>query len=130
MTRNWHQPVKLFATPTVRGRQLPEWVEPIMDLKRRKRVEEALEILIACIDAAEIDTQRIFPAPWYTWEAAVIYRQQGQYRAEVEILERWVEALPASYDPSTWGSSARRMFPRLERAREIAERKPPHRAPS
>lgn len=125
VTRNSHKPVMVFPSPTVRGRQLPEWVEPIMALKRQKRDEEAFELLVECLDAAEVDAHRIFPAPWYTWQAAVIYRQRGQYGAEVEVLERWVDASPASYDPSMWGASARRMFPRLERAREIAQRKSP-----
>jgi tetratricopeptide (TPR) repeat protein len=106
----------------VRGREFPGWVEPIEELKRQERHSEALELLMECIEAAEMDEQRIFPAPWYSWQAAVIFRKQREYQKEVEVLERWVNALPAIYDLSKWGASARRMFPRLERAREIARR--------
>lgn len=55
-----------------------------------------------CIDAAERDEQRIFPAPWYSWQAAVIYRKQAEYLKEIEVLERWVNALLAAYDLARW----------------------------
>lgn len=94
-----------------------------MELKRQKRRAEALIILLECIDAAERQEHRVFPAPWYTWQAAVIFRQEGEHSAEVAILERWMRALPDGYDYARWGASARSMFPRLERARDILRQK-------
>jgi hypothetical protein len=107
-------------TSTVRGRHYSRWVEPIRTLKRQGKVEEALILLLECIEATEKEPGP-FPAPWYTWEAAIIYRQRRDYAAEVEILERWVRA--ARGEMSRWGTGARRMFPRLERACELSREK-------
>jgi hypothetical protein len=77
---------------TVRGRHFSQWVEQIRELKRQGQSELALVLLLECVDATERERQGPFPAPWYTWEAAVIFRQRRDYAAEVEILQRWVNA--------------------------------------
>ncbi len=104
---------------TVRGRHYSRWVEPIRTLKRQGKVDKALVLLMECIEATERESGP-FPAPWYAWEAAVIFRQRDDYAAEIEVLERWVRA--TNGDPSQWGASARRMFSRLERARDLSQK--------
>lgn len=106
----------------VGGRHYSHWVEPIRTLKRQGKVDKALVLLMECIEATERESGP-FPAPWYTWEAGVIFRQRYDYAAEIEVLERWVRA--THDDPSQWGASARRMFPRLERARELSRKERP-----
>ena len=32
------------------------------------------------------------PAPWYTEQAAIVYRKQKNFVAEVRILQRWIDA--------------------------------------
>ena len=103
----------------VRGRHFSHWVEPIRTLKRRGQTDKALVLLMECIEATEGDQVGPFPAPWYTWQAAIIFRKRRDYLAEIEILERWVNATHG--DPFEWGASARLMFPRLERARDLAQ---------
>jgi len=105
----------------VRSQHFSQWVEQIRELKRQGQPELALVLLLECVDATERDGQGPFPAPWYTWAAAVIFRQRRDYAAEVEILERWVNASSGDGDRSVWGASALRMFPRLERARDLAQ---------
>lgn len=102
---------------TVRGRPYVEWVEPVEQLKREGKHDEALMLLLECIEAAEHDRHGYFPAPWYTWQAAIIYRRQKNYGAEVRVLERWT-SFSSKVRPAA-GSRASKMQPRMEKAREL-----------
>lgn len=80
----------------VRGRDFVEWVDTIKDLKRAGQDADALELLHECIDAAERDArhQGYSPPPWYTEQAAILYRKANQIEAEIEVLERYQRACP------------------------------------
>ncbi|MGV9710007.1 hypothetical protein ACWDTI_05025 [Gordonia sp. NPDC003424] len=96
----------------VRGKDFTEWVEPIKALKRSKRYEEALELILECVDTAERDARyhEYAPPPWYTEQAAIIYRQTGSIAAEVSILDRFQRACPS-------GKSSPSIAERLVKAR-------------
>lgn len=71
-----------------------ETVEPIQQLKREKRFEEALALCYGAIEAAENDARGREPAPWYTEQAAIIHRKLGQRDEEIAVLERWITKCP------------------------------------
>ncbi|MFD1364486.1 hypothetical protein [Actinoplanes sichuanensis] len=80
----------------VRGCHYTEWPDRIRALKRGGRLEAALELLYECIEAAERDRGDREPAPWYTYEAAVIHRKRKEIDREVAVLQRWHHACPAA----------------------------------
>ena len=71
-----------------------ETVEPIQQLKREGRLQEALDLCYGAIEAAENDTDGREPAPWYTEQAAIIHRKRGERDQEVSVLERWLSLCP------------------------------------
>lgn len=72
-----------------------ETVEPIKQLKREGRLEEALALCYAAIDGAERDRDGREPAPWYTEQAAIMHRKRGEHDQEVAVLQRWLRMCPA-----------------------------------
>lgn len=72
-----------------------ETIEPIKQLKREGRFEEALEVCYLAITAAEKDAGKGEPAPWYTEQAAIIHRKLKQHDEEVAVLQRWLKHCPA-----------------------------------
>lgn len=85
-----------FTSGMVNGIHYLELVEPIKQLKREQRLDEALVLCYAAIEGAEASAarERREPAPWYTEQAAIIHRKLGQHDEEVAVLERWVKACP------------------------------------
>lgn len=83
----------------VRGYNYTFWPDTIRLLKRNGRVDEALALLLECIEAAERDGPLAGGqiAPWYTEAAAIVYRQQKEYAAEIAVLERFEKASPRRY---------------------------------
>lgn len=75
------------------GRHYVDWVEPIKELKRQGKLEEAEKILLACVDATERESTitNYGVAPWYYEQLAIIYRKQDRPAAEVDILERFMK---------------------------------------
>ena len=71
-----------------------ETVEPIQQLKRVGRLQEALDLCYGAIDAAEQDRDGREPAPWYTEQAAIIHRKRGERDQEVAVLQRWLGPCP------------------------------------
>jgi hypothetical protein len=80
----------------VRGKDFVEWVEPIAQLRREGREDEALELLMECIEAAERDSRGRgwVPPSWYTEQAAIILRKRGDRAGEVSLLEGFIAACP------------------------------------
>lgn len=72
-----------------------ESIEPIKQLKRDGRLEEALAVCYAAIEGAERARQGREPAPWYTEQAAIIHRKRGERADEEAVLRRWIEHCPA-----------------------------------
>ena len=71
-----------------------ELLEPIKQLKREGRLEEALSLCYQAIAGAENDRDGREPAPAYTLEAAIIHRKLGQRKEEIAVLKRWIQQCP------------------------------------
>ena len=83
-----------FAAGMVEGRHYLELVEPINELKRQGRLEEALQLCYRAIDGAEHDLHNGRPAPWYTEQAAIVHRKLKQHDQELAVLRRWLRHVP------------------------------------
>lgn len=83
-----------FRRGAVGGIHYLQTIEPIKQLKREGRLEEALELCYLAIEGAEQDRQGREPAPWYTEQAAIIHRKLGQRDEEIAVLERWLANTP------------------------------------
>lgn len=84
-----------FQTGMVNGVHYLELVEPIKQLKREGRLDDALVLCYAAIQGAEQARDGREPAPWYTEQAAIIHRKLGQHDQEIAVLNRWLEHCPA-----------------------------------
>lgn len=83
-----------FERGMVNGLHYLELVEPIKQLKREGRLEEALVLCLAAIEGAERARNGREPAPAYTEHAAIIYRKLGRREEEIAILQRWLKLCP------------------------------------
>lgn len=86
---NRHDP-----TQQVRGRHYTAWSEPVKQLKRDGRLEEAITLLLEVIEVVERPENCWggSPAPGWTEQAAIVYRKQKDYASEIAVLQRWVDA--------------------------------------
>lgn len=78
----------------IEGVHYLELIEPIKQLKRDGRLEEALTLCYAPIEGAENGRDGRVPAPWYTEQAAITHRKRGQKNQEIAVLERWLRFVP------------------------------------
>lgn len=83
-----------FKQGMVNGVHYLQLVEPIKQLKREGRLEDALVLCYAAIEGAEANREGREPAPWYTEQAAIIHRKLGQRDKEIAVLQRWVAVCP------------------------------------
>jgi len=90
-----------FQAGMVNGHHYLELIEPIKNLKRQGRLEEALELTYQAIQGAEQDRDGREPAPAYTIEAAIILRKLGRRDEEIQVLERWLALCPTSHRESS-----------------------------
>ena len=126
------------AALMVRGRPIFDWQEEIASLKRRGSLHEALELLMECIAATERqqDLQRRHAPlraaahggleedyrpretpPWWTEQAAIILRKQGDIEGELAVLDRW---FARAGDPARWvGARHSRL---VERRHAVSDR--------
>ncbi|MBF4632709.1 hypothetical protein ITJ42_15930 [Clavibacter michiganensis subsp. phaseoli] len=79
-----------FRSGMVNGVHYLELVEPIKQLKREGRLEDALVLCYAAIEGAEGDSYGASPAPAYTEHAAIILRKLGRRDEEIAVLRRWL----------------------------------------
>lgn len=84
-----------FRRGVVDGVHYLETIEPIKQLKRDGRLDEALALCYQAIAGAEAGRDGREPAPWYTEQAAIIHRKRGERDEEVAVLRRWLEVCPA-----------------------------------
>lgn len=84
------------AQRLVRGKDFVEWVEHIKQLRRDGKEDDAIDLLLECIKAAERDANSNDwqPPPWYTEQAAIILRRRGDLAGEVALLQRFLAACP------------------------------------
>lgn len=85
-----------FRSGMVDGVHYLETVEPIKQLKREGRLEEALRLCYVAIEGAENEARRdrTSPAPFYTEQAAIVHRKLGQNEEEISVLKRYQAACP------------------------------------
>ena len=84
-----------FTDAAVNGIHYLQTVEPIQELKRQGRLDEALALCYLAIEGAERARGEGSPAPWYTEQAAIIHRKLGQRSEEIAVLQRWLKATPS-----------------------------------
>jgi len=90
-----------FQAGVVNGRHYLELVEPIKDLKRQGRLEEALVLAYQAIQGAENDRDGREPAPGHTIQAAILFRKLGRRDEEIQVLERWLALCPPGHRESS-----------------------------
>lgn len=78
------------AAGMVNGVHYREMLEPIQELKRQGRNEDALQLCYAAIEAAEGDLYMGTPVPFPTREAAIVLRKLKQRDEEIAVLQRWL----------------------------------------
>ena len=83
-----------FKAGMVNGVHYLELIEPIKQLKRDGRLEDALALCTAAIEGAENGREGREPAPWYTEQAAIIHRKLGKHDEEIAVLKRWLRLCP------------------------------------
>lgn len=106
----------------VDGRHFTEWV-PVLDrLRAEKSDDEAMALLMKCIAATERGARFSGrePAPGYTHRAAVILRRRKDYRAEIDLIERWERACPPELRGP--GATQDKLTERKRKARELLAR--------
>ncbi len=86
-----------FKAGMVNGVHYLELAEPIKQLKREGRFEDALVLCYAAIEGAEGDRNGGTPAPAYTKHAAIILRKLGRRDEEIQVLNRWLGHCPPQY---------------------------------
>lgn len=86
-----------FKRGMVDGVHYLELVEPIKQLKREGRLDEALVLCYKAIEAAEGNAEGREPAPWYTEQAAIVHRKLSQKDEEIAVLKRWLAKCPKAY---------------------------------
>jgi hypothetical protein len=84
-----------FRAGMVDGVHYLELVEPIKQLKREGRLQDALVLCYKAIEGAEGGRDGREPAPAYTEHAAIIHRKLGQRDEEIAVLKRWLRLCPA-----------------------------------
>ncbi|WP_070988903.1 hypothetical protein [Halofilum ochraceum] len=99
------------------GGHYTDYVERVKQLKRERRHEEAIELLMNLVRATESESKTAGQgwgvAPWYYEQLAIIYRKEKRIADEIEILERY-EA-----QPKAPGAGPSKLKERLERARRL-----------
>lgn len=80
---------------SINGKYYTEYIDLVRKLKREKKHQEAIDLLLRLIDAVEREAKLDksyggdgFCAPWYYEQLAIIYRKEKRYSEEVAILER------------------------------------------
>ena len=102
-----------FKAGMVDGIHYLELVEPIKQLKRDGRLEEALVLAYKAIEATEKGDTGIGLPPFYTEQAAIILRKLGRREEEIALLHRYVDRLPF---PQRNGSGLKERLDKLEAA--------------
>ena len=76
------------AAGQVRGRHFTEWIPLLDQMRKEKRDDDALALLLECIGATEraAAIEGLDPAPGYTERAAIIYHRRRNYDAEIAII--------------------------------------------
>ncbi|MEO3931445.1 hypothetical protein WMO79_01340 [Micrococcaceae bacterium Sec7.4] len=109
------------AKGMVRGRFVTEWVDEIKQMIRASRDDEALALLLECIDASHraMADHGGLGGPWYTTAAAGIYRRRKDHQSEVAVLTSYLATTDGT-GFSTMRAALRKAEAHLESSREAA----------
>lgn len=120
-----HDDPRLLAGPSGTYSAYYEATEDVKELKRQKKHDEAEELLLWCIKAAEKERKRSQqPPPWYYKHLGIVYRKEDRYEDEVAILQQYVTRCQRA------GETPRQdLAERLQRARELAQNSDDHTDP-
>jgi len=105
---------------TFAGQPLWDWLDHVKALEKAGDPDQALKLVEALIVAAEQEAtiSGREPGPAYTERAAMIHRKRREYDAEIEVIERWMNACPP--EKRGPGATQTKLADRLVRARELA----------
>lgn len=116
---------KQFQQGMVNGVHYLETIEPIKQLKREGKLEEALALCMQAVQAAENEAlaeqaegHGREPAPWYTQQAAIILRKLKRPEDEEAVLRRYLEHVPEDFMDNTGPQDIK------ERLRKMTEHRP------
>ena len=100
------------------GAHFTEYVETIKSLRRDRRTNDAIALLLRCVDATEAEDriERMGVAPFYYEQLAILFRKDKRFADEVSILERYAQQRKAP------GSLPAKLTVRLEKARDLLSR--------
>ena len=107
------------------GKHYTEYIECVKQLKRERKHEEAIKLLLEIVSAVEREARMAeklnrgapwFIAPGYYKELAIIYRKEKHYDKEVEIIERYCDHTKAP------GARVSELEQRLIRAKELKDK--------
>ena len=108
---------------SVEGAHYTDYVEKVKQLKREKKHDEAIKLLLRLVDATESESKFAGPgwgvAPWYYEQLAILYRKEKRFDDEVEILERYES------QPKAPGAGPSKLAERLEKARKLSATEKP-----
>ncbi|MEO3433699.1 exonuclease domain-containing protein [Inquilinus sp. CAU 1745] len=94
--------------PDIQG--IGDVVNAVTILKRERRYQEALALLLPTLDAMEkLENCALGVAPWYYEQCAIIYRKMGNDYAELEVLQRYAG------QPKALGAGPAKLQERLEK---------------
>ena len=102
----------------VDGSHFTEHVETVRNLKGAQRMDEAIALLVKCVDATEAEDrfQGMGVAPWYYEQLAILYRKGKRLADELSILERYARQRKAP------GVLPAKLAERLVKAKELQNR--------
>ena len=105
----------------VDGLHFTEHVETIKNLKRTQRTEEAIALLLKCVEATEAEDriEGMGVAPGYYEHLAILYRKEKRFGDEVSILERYASQRKAL------GVLPSKLTDRLVKAKRLLSRSQP-----
>ncbi len=102
---------------SVDGIHYTGYIEKVKELKREKRYNDAIELLLKLIDATEREAKFVGNGwrtpPGWSLQLAVVYRKEKRYDDEVSILERYEKFQGLADD---------RVDERLVKARALAKK--------
>ena len=103
----------------VDGVHFTEHAETIKKLKRDRRTNAAVALLLKCVGATEAEDRLNGwgVAPGYYQQLAIIYRKEKRFADEVSILERYAQQRRAP------GALPGKLAERLVKARELLSRR-------
>ena len=91
-------------------------IDEVKNLKREKKFEEAIEILLDAVDSMEDNSESTGGvAPWYYEQLAIIYSKNKQIEKEIEILERYSKQRKAP------GKKPEKLAERLKKVKQKRE---------